>query len=243
MSLFEVVVQTFLAFFAILIYARILGKQQIGELTFFEYINGITFGSIAGVLATDVEPKRTMFHLIGLSLFALLTFVAGYLSLKSRPVRKVIAGEPTIVIHNGKILEEKMGKMQYNMDELLAQLREKQVFDVGDVEFAIVEPTGGLSVQLKAEAKPVTRKDLQLSSGYEGISVELVMDGEVINQNLRQIGLDENWLLEQLKQRGVTSLDEVTLAVLASDGGLYLDSKKDKLGTVIDVSDNPEPPN
>lgn len=242
MDFIEVAIQTFLSFFAILIYTRILGKQQIGQLTFFEYINGITFGSIAAVLATDIGPHRTLYHLIGLSLFALLTFLAGYLSMVSRPLRKVIAGEATVVIHNGKILEDNITKMQYNMDELLIQLREKGVFDIGDVEFAVLEPTGGLSVQLKSQAKPVTRRDLGLASGYEGIAVELVMDGEVVHQNLRQVGLDEKWLLDQLKQRGVNSLKEVPLAVLASDGGLYVDLTHDQVGTVIDISDNPEAP-
>lgn len=242
LGIVEVVIQTMLAFFAILIYARILGKQQIGQLTFFEYINGITFGSIAGVLATDIGPGRTAFHMIGMSLFALLTFLSGYLVMKSRPLRKVASGEPTIVIHNGKIMEECCAKMQYNLDELLMQLREKNVFDIGDVEFAILEPSGALSVQLKSQAKPVTKADLSIQSGYEGVSVELVMDGEVIHQNLQQVGLDEQWLLDQLKQRGVNSLKEVPLAVLASDGGLYVDLVQDQLGTVIDITDNPEIP-
>lgn len=242
MVVIEVIIQTFLAFFAILIFTRFLGKQQIGELTFFEYINGITFGSIAAVLATDIDPGRTMIHLIGLALFALLTFLAGYVSMRSRVMRKVIAGEPTVVIHNGKVLEENMRKMHYNMDELLMQLRQKNVFDIADVEFAILEPTGTLSVDLKSQAEPVSKKDLQLPSSYEGISVELVMDGKVVHQNLRQVNLDEQWLEDQLRQRGVKSLEEVPLAVLASNGQLYVDFVRDDLGTVMDVSDNPEPP-
>ncbi|HHX94731.1 MAG TPA: DUF421 domain-containing protein [Clostridia bacterium] len=241
-GIIEVIIQTLLAFFAILIYARILGKQQIGQLTFFEYINGITFGSIAAVLATDIGPRSTLYNMLGLSLFALLTFLGSYVSMKSRALRKVIAGEPTVVIHNGKILEDNIHKLQYNIDELLVQLREKGVFDIGDVEFAILEPTGALSVQVKSQAKPVTREDLNIPSEYEGVSVELVMDGEVIHQNLRQIGLDEKWLLDQLKQRGVTSLNEVPLAVIASNGELYVDLTEDKLGTTIDITDNPEPP-
>jgi uncharacterized membrane protein YcaP (DUF421 family) len=180
--------------------------------------------------------------MLGLTLFTVLTFGAGVLVMKSRPLRNVISGEPTVVIHNGKILEENMKKMQYNMDELLVQLREKDVFNLGLVEFAILEPTGALSVQLKSQERPVTRRDLGLPSDYEGVSVEMVMDGEVIHQNLRQLGLDENWLLDQLKQRGVTSLEEVPLAVLASDGSLYVDLKKDELGTKIDISDFPEAP-
>lgn len=242
MDYLEVVIQTFVAFFGILIYTRILGKQQVSQLTIFEYINGITFGSIAAVLATDIGPRSTLFNLLGLTLFTMLTFGAGFLALKSRPVRKVIAGEPTVVIHNGKILEDNMRKMQYNMDDLLIQLREKDVFDLGHVEFAILEPNGSLSTQLKSQVKPVTRKDLGLPTDYEGISVEMVMDGEVIHQNLRQMGLDENWLLNELKQRGVMTLDEVSLAVLASDGSLYVDVTRDDLGTKIDISDFPEAP-
>jgi hypothetical protein len=118
-GIIEVIIQTLLAFFAILIYARILGKQQIGQLTFFEYINGITFGSIAAVLATDIGPRSTLYNMLGLSLFALLTFLGSYVSMKSRALRKVIAGEPTVVIHNGKILEDNIHKLQYNIDELL----------------------------------------------------------------------------------------------------------------------------
>ena len=119
---------------------------------------------------------------------------------------------------------------------------QKDVFDISDVEFAILEPNGKLSVNLKSSVKPVTREDLKIPSGYEGVSIELIMDGEFIHQNLRQIGLDENWLLGRLKENGVTALDQVALAVIASDGSLYLDLKKDDLGTVIDISDNPQPP-
>ena len=243
MDVIEVIIQTFLAFFAILIYARILGKQQIGELTFFEYINGITFGSIAAVLATDIGPQRTLFHFIGLTLFAVLTYLAGYVSMRNRALRKVIAGEPTVVIHNGKILEDNMRKMEYNMDELMMQLRQKNVFDIADVEFAILEPAGTLSVNLKSQAKPVTRKDAQLPSDYEGMSVELVMDGQVVTQNLKQVGLDQQWLTDRLKERGIKKLEEVSLAVLASNGALYVDLVRDNLqGTVIDITDAPKQP-
>ncbi|NLO89880.1 MAG: DUF421 domain-containing protein [Clostridia bacterium] len=233
----EVIIQTFLAFFAILFYTRILGKQQVGQLTFFEYINGITFGSIAAVLATDVGQKQTLVHLLGLTLFAALTFIMEWAALQSRPLRKIIAGEPTIVIHNGKVLENNMKKMRYNFDELLMQLREKGIFYIGDVEYAILEPDGSLSVELKSQQKPLTREDLDLSSDYEGLSVELIMDGEVVHQNLEQIGLDENWLLSELEKRGVQDIKEVKLAVFSSKRNLFVDLDKDDLTTPMDISD------
>lgn len=125
MEFLEVFLQTLLAFTAILIYARILGKQQIGQLTIFDYVNGITFGSIAAVLATDIGPKQTWLHFMGLTLFAFFTLIAGYISRLNRPARKLIAGEATVVVHNGKILEDNMKKMHYNLDELSMQLRQK----------------------------------------------------------------------------------------------------------------------
>lgn len=239
MAVVEVIVQTFLAFGAILLYTRILGKQQVGQLTFFEYITGITFGSIAAVLATDVGTENTLYHFIGLTLFAGLSFLMGYASLVSRPVRKLVAGEPTIVIHNGKIMEENMRKMRYNLDELLMQLREKDVFDPSQVEFAVLEPNGNLSVLLKSSHRPVTPADLKVPTSYEGITSELVVDGQVIYQNLKQNNLDENWLYRELTNRGITDLKDVAFAALDAQGNLYVDLKRDNLSYIQDVTDTP----
>ncbi|WP_258360808.1 DUF421 domain-containing protein [Moorella sulfitireducens (nom. illeg.)] len=242
MEYLEVFLQTILAFAAIFIYTRILGKQQIGQLTFFEYINGITFGSIAAVLATDIDPNRTGIHFVGLTLFAFLTWLAGYVALISRPARKLISGEPTVVVHNGKILEGNMKKMRYNFDELAMQLRQKNVFDIADVEFAILEPDGDLSVLLKSQKRPLTPADLQLPTSYEGIPTELVMDGEILFQNLEQNKLDEKWLIRQLQAQGVRDISQVDYAVLRSDGSLYVNLKEDDIVSPVDITDAPESP-
>jgi uncharacterized membrane protein YcaP (DUF421 family) len=242
MPYIEVFLQTILAFAAILIYTRILGKQQIGQLTFFEYINGITFGSIAAVLATDIEPGSTAVHFLGLTLFALLTWLAGYAALVSRPARKLISGEPTVVVHNGKVLEENMKKMRYNFDELAMQLRQKNVFDIADVEYAMLEPDGDLSILLKSQKRPLTPSDLQLPTGYEGVPTELVMDGEILFQNLQQNNLDEKWLIQQLQGQGVQDLSQVDYAVLRSDGSLYVNCKEDDIIHPVDITDAPESP-
>ncbi|MDN5344134.1 MAG: hypothetical protein PWQ18_245 [Clostridia bacterium] len=242
MQYLEVFLQTILAFAAILIYTRILGKQQIGQLTFFEYINGITFGSIAAVLATDTEPSRTGIHFLGLTLFAFLTWLAGYAALVSRPARKLISGEPTVVVHNGKILEENMKKMRYNFDELAMQLRQKNVFDIADVEYALLEPDGDLSILLKSQKRPLTPADLQLPTQYEGVPRELVMDGEILFQNLKQNNLDEKWLIQQLQAQGVQDISQVDYAVLRSDGSLYVNCKEDDIVHPGDITDAPESP-
>lgn len=233
----EVFLQTTFAFTAIFIYTRILGKQQVGQLTFFEYINGITFGSIAATLATDLTPESTFPHFLALTLFAVLTYAAGYISLKSRRLRKIISGEPTIVVHNGKILEENMGKMRYNLDELTMQLREKGFFNLADVEYAILEPDGNLSVLPKSQKRPLTPADLKLPTEYEGVPTELVVDGEVIAANLAQLRLGMDWLYAELKKRGVRDLKEVAYAALDTAGNLYVDLRQDRLAAPTDITD------
>lgn len=241
-SLIEVFFQTILAFTAIMVYTRILGKQQIGQLTFFEYITGITFGSIAGTLATDRNPDMTLIHFAGLTFFAAMTFFMGLVSLKSRSARKVIEGEPTIVVHNGQILDQNMRKMRYNLDELLMQLREKGVFRVDDVEFALLEPNGNISVLPKSQHRPATPGDLGVPTEYEGLNIELVMDGKIISRNLQQLGFSEDWLRRRLRERGITGLDQVVYAAIATNGKLYTDVKKDNLVMPVDISDWPKPP-
>ncbi|NLW08021.1 MAG: DUF421 domain-containing protein [Clostridia bacterium] len=238
----EVFLQTLLAFSAILFYTRILGKQQIGQLTFFDYINGITFGSIAAVLATDTGPKQTGLHFLGLTLFAVFTYIAGYVVMVNRPARKLIAGEATVVVHNGKILEDNMKKMHYNLDELSMQLRQKGIFDIADVEYAILETDGVLSVLPKSQKRPLTPADLKLPTSYEGIPVELIMDGEIIFQNLEQVRLDEQWLLQQLQAQGVQDVSQVDYAVLRSDGSVYINCKQDNLTAPVDITDQPQNP-
>lgn len=233
----EVAFQTILAFVALLFVTRVLGKEQISQLTFYDYVSGITIGSMTAVLAIDVDAGRTWVHLLALLLFGALVFASSYASKKSRLARKLLEGEPVVVIHNGKILEGNMAKMRYNLDNLTSQLRQKDVFNMGDVEFAVLEPDGQLSVLLKADKKPITPQDLNIPSNYEGISTELIMDGEIIYPNLQQNKLNEKWLMDELRKQGVFSLGEVEFAALNSDGSLYVDKKQDILEYVTDISD------
>lgn len=223
-------------FLSILVYARILNKEQLSQLTFYDYITGITLGSIAGSMALDTQG-RFWHHFSVLTVFTVLTYLAGYVTEKSRPLRKLIEGEPTVVVHNGKILEHNMSKLRYNLDNLMSQLREKSVFNISDVEFAILEPNGGLSVLLKSQKRPVQPADLGIATRYEGVPSELIVDGRIIYENLKQNKLDEQWLIAELKKRGYNSAKEIVYASLDTDGNLYIDDRRDKTEFFTDVSD------
>ncbi|GAB4259946.1 YetF domain-containing protein [Thermincola ferriacetica] len=224
------------AFVALLVLARLVGRQQISELTFYHFVTGITIGSIAanmaGSLNIDVWPIFA-----ALVTFVFLSILAGYVSLQNRPLRKLIQGEPTVVIHNGKVLEENMGLTRFTMDDLMSQLRLRGVFDISQVEFAILEPNGHLSVQLKSQYRPATPKDLGIATKYEGVPSELIVDGKLVEANLVQNNLSEEWLMQELEKKGVHTIGEVALAAINSQGELYVDLKEDKLDHVTDIRD------
>lgn len=154
-------IRTLLGFFVLFLLTRVLGKKQLNQMTFFTYITGIALGNIAGDMVVHRDIKL-IDGVTGLILWAILTFTLEFISLKSSRARVLLDGDPTIVIKNGKILEKAMASNRLNMDDLSMLLRTKNIFSVSDVDYAILEPNGQLSVLKKVELEPVTKKDAKL---------------------------------------------------------------------------------
>lgn len=219
--------QTILIFVSLLVFTRILDKTQIGQLTFYEYISGITMGSIAGSMASS-DPDKFWSHFYDLSLFAALTYLLSLLTIKNRPLRKLIEGSPSIIIENGRIMKQNMKALRYDLDELNSQLREKGIFDMGEVQYASIEPTGQLSVILKPDFQPLTKGDMNIHLPNSTFPVELIMDGEVIEENLDKRNLTHTWLEKQLTERNIKSPSNVMYAVIDSKGQLFTSTKGSK---------------
>lgn len=232
----DAALHSILTFAIILFLTRLLGNKQLSQLTFVDYVTGITLGDLAGLVA-DAQEDRILKNLIILIIFAVLTGLLGWLQLRHRLLNKVVTGEPTVVIHNGKILEKNLGTMRYSIDDLTAMLRLKDIFDTSEVEFAIMETNGQISVLKKASKKAATREDLSIPSQYEGIESELVIDGQIIYQNLLQNHLDGKWLMQKLAEQGVQHLSDVVFAGLNANGELYIDLRDDHMPTMTDISD------
>jgi uncharacterized membrane protein YcaP (DUF421 family) len=204
-----------------------LGKKQISELSFFEYVTGISIGSIGAEVAMGLE--RSIFHgVIGIVIFAAIPFFAGLISLKSKGFRNFIEGKATVFIKDGKILEDNLKKERYTIDELLALLRKKNVYQVADVEFAVLEATGDLSVMLKKENQPLTAKALNLSVPSVKEPQTVIMDGVIMDEPLATIGRSRAWLHTELDKLGVT-VENVFLGQINSFGELTVDLFDDKL--------------
>ncbi|SFC85412.1 DUF421 domain-containing protein [Clostridium uliginosum] len=231
-----VLVRAIFAFFSLLIFTRILGKKQISQLTPFDYVLGITIGSIAATLTTDLSSAAWT-HWIGLLAWVVLGLGIDLLTTKSRYMAKHIEGEPSIIIINGKILEDTMRKLKYNATNLQHQLRCKDIFDISEVQFAVLETNGELSVLKKSDLQPLTPKNMNIPVPKARIGLDLIYDGIVVDTNLKQINRDRKWLKYQLKKYGVDDPSEVFLATYTGSGSLYVDKFKDKIHKQIVVSE------
>ena len=224
----EVGLQTILSFFSILFITRILGRQQLSQLTMQEYINGITFGSIAATLATDIN-QRTWQHLIGLFLFGILTFLVSYISGKNIKFARIVQGEAEVVIKDGKILEKNLKRFHYTIDELYHLLRKKDVFNIEDVMYGILETTGEISVIKVANKNTVTLEDLNIKGKAEDLKSEVIVTGSIIYENLSKRNLTAKWLIGQLKVNGISDVREVFYANLDDHNKLYIDKYRDNV--------------
>ncbi|MEL7633233.1 MULTISPECIES: DUF421 domain-containing protein [Sporomusa] len=216
--------QTTLVFLGLLVLTRVLGKTQVGQLTYYEYISGITIGSLAANIAA-ADADKVWNHYYDLILFVALTYAVSLITVKSRPLRKLIDGSPTIVIENGKIIEENMGHLRYDLDELHGQLREQGVLEPAEVQYAILETTGKLSVIKKTDNQPVTKSDFNIHLPDPVFPVEFIMDGVVIEHNLRKKHRSQAWLEEELAKQNITDISEVTYAGIDSKGQLFINRK------------------
>lgn len=221
-SILEVTVKVFIGFIVLLILTRILGKKQVGQLTTFNYVTGITMGNMAGDMIIHKDVKL-IDAVVGLTLWAVLTYALGYISIKSSKVRVVLNGEPAIVIKKGVILHDVLAVHRVNMDDLSTLLRSNNIFSIKDVEYAILEPNGQLSVLKNVDQEPVTRKDMQIQPNIRYyLPSEIIVDGKVVDRNLKELGLSAEWLGQQLKQEDVSSIKDIFYGQLQEDGSLYI---------------------
>jgi uncharacterized membrane protein YcaP (DUF421 family) len=225
--------RSILAFTSLFIAARILGKQTVSRMTIFDLIAVITLGSISANLAFAIEIE-TRYIFIVLLIFVFLIYISSFISLKSETARKLIAGDPTVVIEDGKILEHNMKMMRYSLDYLNQQLRQKDIFSIDEVQYALVENNGLLSVKKKEQHLNITRKDLNIYKPEVKFPVELIMDGEILEKNLQENNITIEWLQAELIKRQLT-VRNVVYALLTSSNKLYIDTNDDHLNSPLDI--------
>ena len=222
----EVALRTLSAVVVLFLLTKILGKRQISQLSLFEYITGITIGSIAAYVSLELR-ESWLLGIIALLVWSGVSLLMEFMTLKSKLVRDWIEGKGTVLIKDGKVMDENLKKSRLTVDELLEQLRKKDVFLLADVEFAVIESSGELNVLLKRENQPITPKHLGIKVAPEPEPATVIMDGNVMDESLATRGLNRHWLHTELEKIGVTA-DNVFIAQVDGFGQLYVDTYDDR---------------
>ena len=199
------------SFGTLFLVAKFVGHKQIAQLDFFDYITGITIGSIAAEMATELEEPWKPFT--AMLLYGGVTLLLSIVSNKFPRSRKYLNGTPTILMDRGKLYRENLKKAKLDLSEFMVMCRQQGYFDLTSIQTAIFEYNGKLTILPVSDQRPATPKDMDLAPEQELLFTELIMDGRILEDNLKRMGLDLVWLDKQLRQRHIHSEKDVFLAV------------------------------
>jgi uncharacterized membrane protein YcaP (DUF421 family) len=208
-------------------FTKWLGMKQLSQLNIFEYITGIVLGGIVAIHVSTLDSP-IYFALISMFIWFIIPYLVEQISLKSKAFRNFTQGKSRVVIQNGKIMEDNLKKEHYSTDDLLESLREKNIFKVADVEFAVLEPNGKLNALLKSENRPLTAKDLELEIAPDRETQTVIMDGRPLLEPLANISLNPTWLDAELEKMNA-SIENVFLGQVDSNGQLTIDLYDDTI--------------
>ena len=228
---FEIVVRCVIAMTTLFFMTKLLGKKQVSELSLFDYVVGISIGNFASEMAINLEAK--FFNaMLAIVVFGVLAYIISILTLKSLKLRKFFIGSPTILLEHGNLIYKNMKKSMIDVNDLLSQAREMGYFDLSEIEFAILEANGKISFLPKGEYKNITVKDMKLKIEKQGLCANVIIDGNIMDDNLINIGKDTEWLLHELKCKG-KQVHDILLATVDINDKLtlyerlsYMDSNK-----------------
>lgn len=215
---------------AIFILTKLMGYRQMSQMSMFDYINGITIGSIAAEMATSLE-ENFMQPLVAMIIYALAAILLSWLSSKSMKARRLIEGTPLLLMDHGELYRENLKKAKIDVTEFLVQCRVNGYFDISKLETAVLEENGKISFLPKVTDRPVTPSDMNLSPEQDYMVANVILDGRIMEQNLRHTGKDEKWLQNQIKGQGAKRVEDVLLATCDSSNQVTVflkDSSKKK---------------
>lgn len=222
--IYSTIIKGFFIYFLALFLSRVVGKKIITQMNFFDFILGVSMGSIIADALIDKEYPAVS-EVTALILFTILTIIISYISIKSFKFRKIIASEPVILIKNGVLIDKNIRKLRLTVNEVLMKLREKDVFNLEDVEYAILERDGQISVLVKADKSYVTPYDMKLKVKSSGILRDIIIDGNIIEKNLKIAGIDKKWLEAHLKSNNIKNVSEVFYAGIDSNKKLNISKR------------------
>ena len=220
MEFIKVILTSILSVVSLFVIAKIMGHKQMAQLDFFDYITGITIGSIAAELATELEAPWK--PLIAMIIYGLVALGLTILAHKFPKTRKYVNGTPTIVMDNGKLYRKNMKKAKLELSEFMVLCRQEGYFNINDIETAVFEYNGRITILPKSEKRPLTPEDMNITPEKAEICTEIIMDGRILHENLKRLGLDLTWLDKQLKKQKYDNAKEIYLGICDKNNNLTL---------------------
>ena len=212
-EVFDTIIRALVSLTALFLVTKLLGKKQVSQLSLFDYVIGISIGNFAAEMTINVESQYAN-GLTAILVFGLIAYLVSYLTMKSIVLRRFFMGTPTILIQNGKIIEKNLKKVKFDINDLLEECRGSGYFDLSQIEYALMEANGKLSILPKGEYLPVTVKDMNLKPIKQELVANIIIDSRIMHNNLKNMKKDNAWLEKALKLKGYKTLDNILLATL-----------------------------
>ena len=220
MEIIKVILTSVLSAVSLFLIAKIIGHKQMSQLDFFDYITGITVGSIAAELATELEKPWK--PLIAMVIYGAITISLAFITSKLPKTRKFINGTPTIIMNGGKIYRKNMKKAKMDLSDFMVMCRQEGYFNLNDIQTAVFEYNGRLTILPKATKRPVNPTDMNITPPCETINTEVIMDGRILDENLKRLGVNGKWLDNELKTQGYKNAKEIFLGICDDNKTLTL---------------------
>lgn len=224
-EILEVSYRALISLVALFLITKLLGKKQVSQLSLFDYVIGISIGNFAAEVTINLEAEWIN-GVVAVLIFGVVAYLVSILTMKSIVARRFFMGAPTVVIQNGKIIKESLKRVKFDINDLLEECRNNDVFDLNQINYALMEANGKLSILLKPEYLPLTPNDMKVKVNKNGLVANIIIDKKIMKNNLSQMGKDEKWLMKELKVKGV-SLEDVLLGTLDIDDKLTIYKQKE----------------
>lgn len=227
MEILQAILTSLLSIITLMILTKLMGNREMSQLSMFDYINGITIGSIAAELATS-EFTDTVKPFVAMLVYAIVIIILAILSDKSLKLRRLINGKSSILYDNGELFSSNLKKARIDINEFLTQCRINGYFDLSKVQTVLLESNGKFSILPLSDERPVTGKDLGIAPTQDTLVANVIIDGKIMEQNLRHTGKNEKWLIDQLKAKNVKNISDVFLATCDLNNKLQIFKKHPK---------------
>ena len=227
--MFNVIIKGYVSLMFLFLVIKLLGKKQVSQLNIFDYVIGISLGNLAAEMTINSDIS-IINGIIAMAIYGSCSLFVSFITNKSIVARRLISGVPIVLIENGKISKEQLKKVKLDINDLLQDAREDGIFDISKVEYAIMEVSGKVTFLLKSENEPVTIKDMKINTNKEGLTANLIMDGNIMNNNLKAFGKDIKWLMQKVKENGYSDIKDIFLLVCNNEGKVTIYEKDYHVG-------------